>query len=93
MNRAETKASFHCSGNIPRDRLLLNKYAKGVHKEDAHFLSSLLLMPSGPIAFDVSSSIRTLFTISGVISIVFSLVGVVTKGGGRGVFGADKSLC
>ena len=59
-----TLAFFHSSGNVPvfKDSLKIN--VSGINIAEAVSLSSLLLIPSGPLAFCTLSDLKTDMTSS-----------------------------
>ncbi len=57
-----TLASFQASGKVPRLSEKLNRWERGSAIGTEASFSSLLLMLSGPVAFDMSKLLRTLYT-------------------------------
>ncbi len=57
-----TLASFQASGKVPRLREKLKRWERGSAIGIEASFSSLLLMLSGPVAFDMSKPLRTLYT-------------------------------
>jgi len=57
-----TLASFQSSGKVPKLREKLNRWERGSAIGTEASFSSLLLIPSGPVAFDMSKLLRTLYT-------------------------------
>ncbi len=57
-----TLASFQASGKVPRLREKYKKWERGSTIGTEASFSSLLLMLSGPVAFNMSKPLRTLYT-------------------------------
>ncbi len=62
LNMGITLASFQASGKVPRLREKLNRWERGSAIGTEAFFSSLLLILSRPVAFDMSKPLRTLYT-------------------------------
>ena len=67
----ETLAIFHFDGTTPQEKDLLNIVAKEIDNESAQFFRTVFPIPSGPVAFCVSSFFQNgLNVISGYCDVI-----------------------
>jgi hypothetical protein len=80
-------------GKTPLRREILNILHKGYFKIDAPSLTIWGLIPSGPIALDISRTLSKSTTADSVILILFSTYSDSDKIFGRSTFASSNSVC